>query len=350
MFKRRQNVFKSFRFEEVRPVPYHVWYDDDIAKRMAKYYNDPKWHMRINNYILRIHVEWEPRRYISQDRYIDLHGTEWQEGNPPHIVSPGLKKPHLKGYNIPSYVPYLKNPALTRCGINNGIIISLPMNEAMNMINSKRNEVFTVSSYGNGIFQQACDIRGWENFFSDLILESKFITALLEIILERQLELLDVLLELPCDAIIFADDWADQRGIMMGPELWRKFIKPRAKCLYDKVHSAGKMVFQHVCGNVFYIIPDLIDIGLDCLQSLQPEAMPVYEIKRCYGHLLRLWGGLGTQQLLPFGTPKEIRSEVRRLKDEMGTGGGYIFSSSKPIMREVPIENAVSFIEETIKQ
>jgi len=119
--------------------------------------------------------------------------------------------------------------------------------------------------------------------------------------------------------------------------------------LYDTVHAAGKLAFQHTCGNVLPIVPDLIDIGLDCLQSLQPEAMPVYELKQRYGRDLVLWGGLGTQELLPFGTPEAIRNEARRLKRELGRGGGYIFSSSKPIMSDVPIANAVALIEESVK-
>jgi uroporphyrinogen decarboxylase len=144
------------------------------------------------------------------------------------------------------------------------------------------------------------------------------------------------------------DDYGDQRGIGIGPERWRTFIKPRLARLYERIHGAGKKTFHHTCGNVFDIIPDLIEIGLDVLQSVQPETMPVYEIKRLYGKDICLWGGLGTQRLLPFGTPQEIRKEARRLKRELGRNGGYIFSSAKPILPEVPVENAVALIEESI--
>ena len=146
--------------------------------------------------------------------------------------------------------------------------------------------------------------------------------------------------------VIFSDDWGDQRGVIIGPDLWREFIKPRARKLYEKVHSMGKTTFQHSCGNVYDIIPDMIEIGLDCLQSLQPEAMPIYKIKEQYGRSLRLWGGLGTQEMLPFRRPKEIRDEVRNLKEKLGKGGGYVLTSCKPIMKDVPIKNAVAFIEE----
>jgi uroporphyrinogen decarboxylase len=90
----------------------------------------------------------------------------------------------------------------------------------------------------------------------------------------------------------------------------------------------------------------MIEMGLDVLESLQPEAMNVYEIKRRYGKNLRLWGGLGTQQVIPFGSPQDVRNEIRRLIREMGRGGGYILAPAKPLMPEVPTENAIAVIEE----
>lgn len=190
-------------------------------------------------------------------------------------------------------------------------------------------------------------IRGFEDFLVDLVSEPRFVEELLDQVPQRQIELLQALLRLPIDGIIFADDWGDQRDVTIGPELWRIFVKPRTAKQYETVRAAGKLAFQHTCGNVFPIIPDLIGLGLDCLQSLQPEAMPVCELKKRYGRDLVLWGRIGTQQLLPFGTPEAIRNEMRRLKRELGCGG-YIFSSSKPIMSDVPIENAVALIEESV--
>ena len=106
------------------------------------------------------------------------------------------------------------------------------------------------------------------------------------------------------------------------------------------------MVLMNCCGNAFDIIPDLLEIGLDVLESLQPEAMDVYEIKRRYGKDLRLWGGLGTQQVLPFGSPRDVCNEIRRLIKELGKGGGYILAPAKPLMEDIPTENAVAVIEE----
>lgn len=92
-------------------------------------------------------------------------------------------------------------------------------------------------------------------------------------------------------------------------------------------------------------MPDLIEIGLDVLQSVQPEAMSPYALKRRYGDRFTFWGALGSQRLIPFGTPAEIRAEVRRLAHEMGRGGGYVLGLAKALQPETPTENAVAVVE-----
>jgi uroporphyrinogen decarboxylase len=347
MMNPRERVLSAFRFEEVRPVPYTIWYDHGTMEKLNRHYGGTAWQERIRDHIVRITVDWEPQRDLGGGRYADVHGTIWQKGNPVHVVESPLKDPSLKGFTIPSYVPYVRG-SRTKLGGDHAILPLLSFDDARKAIESRRSESLTVVGYGFGVFEAAWMLRGYESFFADLIEEASFAHELMDLLTERHLELLDALLELPCDGIIFSDDYGDQRGVNIGPRLWRTFVKPRVAKLYARVHAAGKMTFQHSCGSVFDIIPDLMEIGLDVLQSLQPEAMDVYEIKRRYGRNLRLWGGLGTQQLLPFGTPDEIRAEVRRLKSELGAGGGYVFTSSKPIMDEVPLANAVAFIDEVL--
>lgn len=78
--------------------------------------------------------------------------------------------------------------------------------------------------------------------------------------------------DIPADAIMFGDDWGDQRGVILGPERWREFFKPRWATIYDTVHAQGKVVISHCCGSIADIMPDVIEIGLDVLESVQPEA------------------------------------------------------------------------------
>ena len=144
---------------------------------------------------------------------------------------------------------------------------------------------------------------------------------------------------------LFADDWADQRGILLGRERWQRLVLRRQAALYETVRRSGKRVLSHCCGNVREIVPDLVDAGLEVLQSIQPEAMDPYVLKREFGGSLCLWGGLGSQRTIPFGTPGEIRGEIRRLCTEMGRGGGYILGTAKSLQPETPTENAAAVVE-----
>ena len=105
---------------------------------------------------------------------------------------------------------------------------------------------------------------------------------------------------------------------------------------------------MHCCGSVADIMPDIIEIGLDVLESVQPEAagMNPYDLKAAWGDKITFWGGLGSQSTIPFAEPEVVKQEIRHLRNEMGKGGGYILAPAKPLRPETPTENAVAIIEE----
>ena len=211
-------------------------------------------------------------------------------------------------------------------------------------------ERFHLGQFGLGLFERLWPLRGFENVLMDAAGEPAAFGGLVEAVAEHQLRVLERLVQLPLDAVFFSDDWGDQRGVILGPERWRRFLKPQLARMYALVRAAGMQVFSHCCGNITAIIPDLIEIGLDCLESVQPEAMDPYALKRQWGGHLTFFGGVGSQRLLPFGTPKEIRIEIRRLCDEMGRGGGYILGLSKAFQPETPTANALAAVEEFLDQ
>jgi uroporphyrinogen decarboxylase len=94
-------------------------------------------------------------------------------------------------------------------------------------------------------------------------------------------------------------------------------------------------------------MPDLIEIGLDVIESVQPEAVDMnpYELKRRFGEKITFWGGLGSQSTIQFGSPREIKAEVEKLRREMGIGGGYILAPSKALQPGTPVENAAAVVE-----
>lgn len=197
------------------------------------------------------------------------------------------------------------------------------------------------------LWERATFMRGMEAILVDLALEPAFVEALLEGLADYIVRTIEVLVErFRFDGIALSDDYGTQRGMLMSPAMWRRFIRPHLARIYALARAHGRTVFHHSCGNVEPIIGDLIDIGLDVLHPIQPEAMDIGRLKREFGRHLTFCGGLRTQDLLPRGTPGEVRDEVRRLKDVMGRGGGYVLEPGITLQGDVPLENLVAMIEE----
>ncbi|MBN1261462.1 MAG: hypothetical protein JXB35_12360 [Anaerolineae bacterium] len=329
MMHLRERVLAALHYETTDVLPYTLPIEEEVVLRLDAHYGGAAWRERLQQHLALISVPALGVRTDVPERYTDPFGTTWRtDRRPYHLEIPALTEPDLSGFVWPEI------DALWDADII-----------AQQIAAAQAEGKFIVATTGFGIFERSWALRGFENAMTDMLLEPKFYEALLDGILRIHLEIVARFLELPVDGILLSDDWGDQRGVIMGPRLWRKFIKPRAAQFNAAVHAGGKWTFQHCCGSVFDIIPEMIENGLDVLESLQPEAMDVYEIKRRYGQQLRLWGGLGTQHLLPFGAPEEIHAEVARLRNELGRGGGYILSPAKALMPEVPTENAVAVVE-----
>jgi len=131
----------------------------------------------------------------------------------------------------------------------------------------------------------------------------------------------------------------------MGPQLWREFIQPRIRQMYQRVKAKGKLVSIHSCGKVDAVFPDLIAAGLDIFNPFQPEVMDVFAMKRQYGDRLSFFGGISTQKTLPFGTVRQVKDEVRRLLDEVGKNGGYIAAPAHAIPADAKPENIAAMID-----
>ncbi len=195
-------------------------------------------------------------------------------------------------------------------------------------------------------FEKAYFARGLENFLADLAADPPFARKLLNRIIEKNLVMLENIVALPeIDGVLLGSDWGTQRDLIMSPQTWEDLIRPGEQKEYDLVHAYGKHVWVHSCGKIDKIIPSLVEMGLDVLNPVQPEAMDLAELKSRFGAKLSFWGGISTQQTLPNGTPDEVRQEARRVRDLMSKGGGYIFGPSQSIQGDVPANNIVALIE-----
>ena len=130
----------------------------------------------------------------------------------------------------------------------------------------------------------------------------------------------------------------------MSPACWQEMIAPGEKREYDLIHEAGVDVWVHSCGNIQRILPDLTEMGVDALNPVQPECMDIYKLKEMYGDKITFWGGISTQQTLPYGTPEDVAAETRKVTDALSKDGGYIIAPSQEIQSDVPFENLCALI------
>ncbi len=208
---------------------------------------------------------------------------------------------------------------------------------------------FRLFTLGFSLFERAWTLRGMEDLLMDFIEEPDFVHALFEKIADYNIAQVKEALKYDIDAVYYGDDWGQQRGLIMGYDRWKEFIYPQLQRMYGVVKDAGRFQFIHSCGDVDELFPDLIDIGLNCFNPFQPEAMDVYEIHRDYRDRLSFWGGLSTQSTLPYESAATVRAESRKLL-EMGRAGSFIFSPSHSVESDVPFKNILAFIEEAHAQ
>jgi uroporphyrinogen decarboxylase len=203
---------------------------------------------------------------------------------------------------------------------------------------------FLVRLYGIH-FEKGYFARGFENFMADLGGAQDWARDLLRWIINKNLVMMENFLALPeIDGVLLGSDWGSQCGLLMSPDTWNDLIRPGEQAMFDLVKSYGKDVWVHSCGNVERLIPTLIEMGLQVLNPVQPECMDLAHLKAAYGEKLAFWGGISTQQTLPYGTPDEVRTEARRVRDTLGPEG-YIFSPSQSIQDDVPIANVLALLE-----
>jgi uroporphyrinogen decarboxylase len=196
------------------------------------------------------------------------------------------------------------------------------------------------------LFERLWMLRGFENMLIDPYDHEREFCALRDRVVDYSLVLIDELVAGGVDAVFFSDDWGSQRGLLMAPDDWRRFYRPAYQRIFDRVRSGGAHVWMHLCGDITAILPDLVDLGLNVLNPVQPQAMDVKQLARDFGGKLCFNGGVDVQGTLINGTPDEVRREVHDRVELFGRyQGGYIGGTSHSVMPETPLENVVALLE-----
>jgi uroporphyrinogen decarboxylase len=321
----RDRVLMALAFQETDIVPYHLMIDESVQGRLCDYFHDDQFEKHIINHLPFFNLE--PKTYpISETSYVDVFGCVWRAGNFPHLEEVPLKEPTFQNYKFPE-------------------LVDDDTFQGANQFFESYNRHFTFCGIAHGYFDRGWALRGMENFLVDFVAHPLFVEELFEILTEIYLKMIDHIAGYPFDGIRFGDDWGHQRGVLIGVSRWRRFVKPGLRKIFNRARDKGLAVMVHSDGDVSKLIPDLIEIGVQILNPLQPEAMDILEIKHLYGRDLCFNGGISTQLTLPRGTAQDVRREVAACLKLLGKGGGYVISPAKAILPDVPLENAAALID-----
>lgn len=325
----RERVYAALNHQQPDKVPYDIGFTHKAHAKMVEFYDDPDFDSRLGNCLTLLGLTpLEGWREVEPDIWEDEFGVRWDRsidkdiGN---VCNQCISPQTLDDFKFPDpddpsrydgYAAVLEN----------------------------RSDRFIVVNLGFSLYERAWTLYGMENLMMAMILDKAFVHNLLDRILDFNLRLIEHACTYDIDAMMFGDDWGTQKGLQMGPALWREFIKPRISQMYGRVKAQGKFVFIHSCGKVDTLFPELIECGLDVFNPFQPEVMDVFEIKKQYANRLSFFGGISTQTTLPFGSVEQVQNEVRRLLD-MGRGGGYIASPAHAIPADAKPENIAAMID-----
>lgn len=213
--------------------------------------------------------------------------------------------------------------------------------EAARVVNEFKDEYWIVGVCPTTIFESAWALRGYEQLMMDFLSDPELAERILDFTYCHHLVAAQKLVELGVDMVWLGDDVGSQNAMLISPEVWRRFLKPRMAALITTLKKTNPQVkvAYHSDGYIFPIVPELVEIGVDILNPVQPAAMDPAILKRDFGDKLCFWGSLDLQHTLPYGTPDQVRSEVIERLDTLGKGGGLILGPTHNVQLDVPIEN-----------
>ncbi len=333
---RRKLVIEALNHRSTKPIPYHMDFTMQAEELLIAHTGDEN---IVGSMGSCLHYAqywgWPTEIPNSSERFLDEFGVVWNRSGADKDIGV-VDNPLIN--DIENYSYCFPQPDIAR------------LRRDIERLIATREDRFTFFGFGFCMFERSWSLMGMENVLISMVAAPEELEKFYDDICDYMLNLLDVALEYDLDGIYFGDDWGQQRGLIMGPAHWRRFIKPRMQRLYARVKAKGLYVIQHSCGDCHEIFGDLVEIGLDCYQTFQPEVYDIHEVKRLYGDSLAIWGGVSTQQALPNMTPEEVKQEVVRIIKVMGKDGGLIVAPTHALSPDIPPENILAMNEVFLNQ
>lgn len=351
--KPRERVLTALSLETPDRCPMQVSFTPEFAQRLRQEMNlggdkihNP--HGGGNTYeleralsedLLLTSVGWANSYYQEAADYLDEWGIGWHsvEYTTPYGVGRYTEFSHhplAEDQAIDTYQPPDPNrPEL--------------YHEAEWVLRTFKDEYWIVGVTVTTIFECAWALRGYEQMLTDFAQNPEIAERILEIPYQYHLTAAKKLAQMGVDMIWTGDDVGAQNTMLISPKMWRKFLKPRMANFIAELKSINPQlkVAYHSDGNIYPIIHDLIEIGLDVLNPIQPASMDPAQLKRDFGNRLCFWGSIDEQHTLPFGSSADVAAEVQRRLETIGQNGGLILGPTHHVQLDTPMENFWAMID-----
>ena len=278
-------------------------------------------------------VGWANSYYQEEESYTDEWGIGWR--------SIGYDTKFGAGrYTEIAHHPLAEDSAIERYNPPDPARDAL-YREAQWTLDTFRNEYYIVGVTVTTVFETAWALRGLERLLMDFVVNPDLADRILDIPFQYHFTAAKRLVQMGVDMIWIGDDVGGQHGMVISPDHWRRFLKPRLAefiATLKEMRSNIKIAY-HSDGNIYPIIPELIEIGLDVLNPIQPASMDPVKLKEQYGDRLCFWGSIDEQQTLPFGSPDDVRREVHTRLETLGKDGGLIIGPTHHVQLDTPMDN-----------
>ena len=355
--KHRDRVLMALNHEEPDRCPLQVSFTPEFAARLGKDLNlgSDKHHnphgggntyemeRALGQDLLLTSVGWANSYYQGSDDYFDEWGIGWNsvEYNTPFGAGRYTEINHHP-LAVDSAIANYQPPDPNRPEL---------YHEAEWVLRNFKDEYWIVGVTVTTMFECAWGLRGYERMLSDFVLNPELAELLLDIPYHYHLTAAKKLTQMGVDMIWIGDDVGAQNSMLISPKMWRRFLKPRIANFISELKSINPQVkvAYHSDGAVYPIIPDLIEIGLDVLNPIQPTSMDPARLKQDYGKKLCFWGSIDEQHTLPFGTTVDMQNEVQTRLKTLGKNGGLIIGPTHNVQLDTPMENFWAMIN-TIKE
>lgn len=323
---KKERTLRALLHESVDELPTQINYTQALGQKIAQYYGVSERELPeyLGNHMVRIDIQFQPE--FSDDGKVkyDWWGTGFDVHEEGYFtsVNPLANSKNLDAYSWP-------DPTVTNL-----------LDSALQIIEGDAGQHFIIPNFGFALFERAWSLRGLETFMVDMVLDPGFAEELLDRILEIQLVLIRRFIDLGVDGGYFGDDYGAQKNMLFSPQMWQKFIKPRLARMFAPFREVGLPVIMHSDGQIQAIIPDLIEIGLNALNPVQPEVLDHSWLKSTFGNNLAYYGGISTQKVLPNGSTRDVKKAVRECIEKLAPKGtGIIIAPSHRMMTDIPLEN-----------